>query len=77
LRHLFISRNKIQLHFEPGWSWEKCVKPIAKNCQATHTKYIVSERIRVKMNDGSEEEFGPGDVGYVPPGHTAWNRVSL
>ena len=53
------------------------MKPIAKNCQATHTKYIVSERIRVKMNDGSEEEFGPGDVGYVPPGHTAWNRVSL
>ena len=25
--------------FEPGWSWEKCVKPIAKtnSCQAPHT----------------------------------------
>lgn len=24
---------------EPGWSWEKCVKPIAKtnSCQAPHT----------------------------------------
>jgi uncharacterized cupin superfamily protein len=22
----------------------------------------------VKTNDGSEEEFGPGDVGYLPPG---------
>ena len=25
------------------------------------------------MNDGSEEEFGPGDVGYVAPGHNPWN----
>jgi quercetin dioxygenase-like cupin family protein len=24
------------------------------------------------MNDGSEEEYGPGDVGIVPPGHNAW-----
>ena len=24
------------------------------------------------MDDGSEEEFGPGDVGYLPPGHNAW-----
>jgi hypothetical protein len=24
------------------------------------------------MNNGSEEEFGPGDVGYLPPGHNAW-----
>jgi hypothetical protein len=24
------------------------------------------------MDDGSEEEFGPGDIGYVPPGHNAW-----
>ena len=24
------------------------------------------------MADGSEEEFGPGDVGTTPPGHDAW-----
>ena len=61
-------------YFEPGWSWEKCVKPIAKteSCQAPHTQYIISGRMRVKMDDGSEEEFGPGDVGYLPPGHNAW-----
>ena len=25
--------------FEPGWSWEKCVKPLAKtdSCEAPHT----------------------------------------
>jgi ethanolamine utilization protein EutQ (cupin superfamily) len=57
-----------------GWSWEKCIKPIAKteSCQVPHTSYIISGRMRIKMDDGSEEEFGPGDVGYVPPGHNAW-----
>ncbi|MFZ0557134.1 MAG: cupin domain-containing protein [Nitrososphaeraceae archaeon] len=59
---------------EPGWSWEKCVKPIVKtdSCQAPHTQYIVSGRIKVVMDDGAEEEFGPGDAAVIPPGHNAW-----
>jgi uncharacterized cupin superfamily protein len=24
------------------------------------------------MQDGSEMEFGPGDVAVVPPGHDGW-----
>ena len=24
------------------------------------------------MDDGSGEEFGPGDTGVIPPGHNAW-----
>jgi hypothetical protein len=24
------------------------------------------------IDDGNEEEFGPGDIDYVPPGRTAW-----
>lgn len=60
--------------FEPGWSWEKCVKPIAKtnSCEAPHTQYVVSGRMKVVMDDGTEEEFAPGDVGIIPPGHNAW-----
>jgi mannose-6-phosphate isomerase-like protein (cupin superfamily) len=63
-----------RMYLEPGWSWEKCIKPIAKteSCQASHTHYVVSGRVRVKMNDGSEEEYGPGDVAYIPPGHNTW-----
>jgi uncharacterized cupin superfamily protein len=59
---------------EPGWSWEKCVKPIAKteSCQAPHTQYIVSGKMRVVMDDGTEEEVGPGDAAVVPPGQNAW-----
>jgi hypothetical protein len=24
------------------------------------------------MDDGTEAEFGPGDVSHLPPGHDAW-----
>ena len=34
--------------------------------------YHISGRLRVKMDDGSEQEFGLGDVSHVPPGHDAW-----
>ena len=50
------------------------VKPIVggDTCQATHTGVVVSGRIRIVMADGSEEEFGPGDLYLIPPGHDAW-----
>jgi hypothetical protein len=28
--------------------------------------------MQVRMNDGTEAEFGPGDAHYVSPGHDAW-----
>ncbi|MER5176625.1 MAG: cupin domain-containing protein [Candidatus Nitrosocosmicus sp.] len=59
---------------EPGWSWDKCVKPLAKtnSCESPHSQYIVSGRMKVVMDDGSEEEFGPGDALVIPSGHNAW-----
>lgn len=60
--------------FEPGWRWSQHVKPIAEtdSCQANHTGIILEGRMVVKMNDGPEMEFGPGDVFCMPPGHDAW-----
>ena len=59
---------------QPGWRWSTDVKPIAKtdSCQAPHLQYMVSGRLHVVMDDGSEQDFGPGDVMVVPPGHDAW-----
>lgn len=59
---------------EPGWSWEKCVKPLVNtnSCQAPHTSYIISGRMKVRMDDGTEVEGGPGDTAVIPPGHNAW-----
>ena len=60
--------------FEPGWRWSVNVKPVAgtTSCQAAHNGYIVSGRMRVAMDDGSEGEAGPGDVVHIAPGHDAW-----
>jgi quercetin dioxygenase-like cupin family protein len=60
--------------FEPGWKWSSHVKPIAKtdSCQAAHLGYYVSGRMHVRMDDGEETEFGPGDFALIPAGHDAW-----
>jgi quercetin dioxygenase-like cupin family protein len=60
--------------FEPGWRWSEHVKPIAgtDSCQTTHLGYVLSGRMHIVMDDGSEGECGPGDVVSIAPGHDAW-----
>ena len=60
--------------FQPGWRWSDHVKPIAgtDSCQSHHTGYMVSGRLTVRMEDGTEESFSAGDVMSVLPGHDAW-----
>jgi quercetin dioxygenase-like cupin family protein len=60
--------------FQPGWRWSKHVKPIVQTetCETLHTGYFISGHMKVKMNDGQEIEFGPGDFAVIPPGHDAW-----
>lgn len=50
------------------------MKPLVKtdSCQAPHTQYPISGRIKVVIDDGAEEEFGLGDAAVIPPGHNAW-----
>jgi hypothetical protein len=59
--------------FEPGWKWSENVKPIAgtDSCEVSHLGYVVSGRMRVRMDDGAEGEVGPGNVVAIPPGHDA------
>ena len=60
--------------FEPGWRWSEHVKPIAEtdSCQAAHLGYVLSGRMHIVMDDGTEGECGPGDVVSIAPGHDAW-----
>lgn len=60
--------------FEPGWKWSTSVKPIVQteSCQIAHTMYVISGKMGVRMDNGTEQEFSSGDVGIVPPGHDAW-----
>jgi hypothetical protein len=62
-------------YFESGWNWEKSAKPIAKtdSCQLSHTHYVISGRLKVALDDSTEEEFGSdGNIAYVTPGHNSW-----
>lgn len=60
--------------FQPGWKWSESLKSLVKteSCQAAHTNYHLSGKLHVRMDDGTENEFGPGDIGIIPPGHDAW-----
>ena len=63
-----------RIEAQPGWRWSQDVKPIAgtASCQASHAGYQISGRLHVVMDDGTEQEYGPGDVYVIPPGHDAW-----
>jgi hypothetical protein len=60
--------------FEPGWHWADHVKPIAgtDSCESPHFLYVLSGRMQVRMDDGSEQELGPNAVARIEPGHDAW-----
>jgi hypothetical protein len=60
--------------FEAGWRWSECVKPLVKtaSCQVRHVGYVLSGRMHVVMDDGTEQELGPGDAAVIPAGHDAW-----
>lgn len=70
LNGLTVSRNV----YQPGWHWSKSIWPLVRTegCPVRHAFYMVSGHMKVRMNDGAELEFGPGEVGIVPPGHDAW-----
>ena len=60
--------------FQPGWRWSEHVKPVVggDSCQTHHVGYVISGRMHVLMNDGSEMDLGPGEALQIPPGHDAW-----
>ncbi len=60
--------------YEPGWRWSQHVKPNVgtPSCEATHTGYVLEGRMVVKMDNGSETEYAPGDFFCMPAGHDAW-----
>jgi class 3 adenylate cyclase len=60
--------------YEPGWRWSEHVKPIVgtPSCRFHHTGVVLRGRMHVRLDDGTEAEYGPLDVMDVPPGHDGW-----
>src|SRR5919206_961538 len=63
-----------KFHLEPGWKWSESVKPVVgtESCQQAHVAYILKGRLHIRLDDGTETDYGPGDAQFVPPGHNAW-----
>jgi hypothetical protein len=61
--------------FGPGARWSSDLKEYAgtDSCQLPHVALVLEGRLHVRMDDGSEDEFGPHEVMMLPPGHDAWS----
>ncbi|HEX4654225.1 MAG TPA: nuclear transport factor 2 family protein [Mycobacteriales bacterium] len=60
--------------FEPGWRFSIDVGPLVgtTSCQTRHLGYVMSGRMNIQMEDGTELQVGPGDLFDLPAGHDAW-----
>src|SRR5690348_13704031 len=60
--------------YQPGWRWSTDIKPVVgtDSCQVSHAGVVLSGRFRIRTDDGTEMELGPGDAHVVGPGHDAW-----
>jgi class 3 adenylate cyclase len=59
---------------EPGWRWSADIRPLVgtASCEIHHFQMILEGRMGVRMDEGGDYEFGPGDVIDLPPGHDVW-----
>jgi hypothetical protein len=59
---------------QPGWKWSVDLKPVVKtnSCQEDHLLYMITGKMVVRMDNGRELEYGPGDLAAIPPGHDGW-----
>jgi class 3 adenylate cyclase len=65
-----IGRGVVQ----PGWRWSEHLAPVMRtdSCPVHHVQVLLSGHFTVRMDDGEEVAFQPGDVMDIPPGHDAW-----
>ena len=56
---------------QPGWRFSQHTAPVVI-CEVYHVKLFLKGRFGVRMRDGTEMEFGPGDIGIIDAGHDAW-----
>lgn len=69
-----LAGEQIDPHtFQVGWRWSDCIKPVVKtdSCQVEHVGYVISGRLHVTHEDGSEGEVAAGEVYRIAPGHDA------
>ena len=60
--------------YEPGAAWSRDMARDmgSSSCPVPHVAVVVSGTLRVRMDDGAEEDFAAGEVMVLPAGHDAW-----
>jgi quercetin dioxygenase-like cupin family protein len=60
--------------YQPGWKWSEHIGPVAgtRSCEIEHVGMVLSGRVMVVMDDGTEFEMRAGDLFHVMPGHDSW-----
>jgi hypothetical protein len=71
-----------RFNFEPGWRWSECIKPVVKTeyCQLSHVGHVVSGKLTVQMQDGSQKMLSAGSPTpshpVMTPGSKGMNPLS-
>jgi hypothetical protein len=68
------SAKAMRLTAQPGWRWSDSIKPVAgtDSCRARHVGTVAAGTLRVRHDDGTEEDLTPGAAYVIEPGHDAW-----
>jgi hypothetical protein len=63
-----------RMTMQPGWKWSDCIKPVVggDSCQTHHVGTVISGKMHVVHNDGTETDIVPGTAYVIEPGHDAW-----
>ena len=64
----------LKITLEPGWRWSECIKPVVgtESCQKGHVGMLVSGKMKVVNDAGSEAVVSAGDAYVFEPGHDGW-----
>jgi len=59
---------------QPGWKWSECIKPVAgtDSCQNHHLGVVLSGKLHVVHDDGTEADLTAGNAYVIDAGHDAW-----
>ena len=68
------NQRVMKLTLQPGWKWSSDIKPTVgtDSCQASHLGVIVSGKVCVKHDDGTEMSYSAGDAYSIAAGLVGW-----
>jgi quercetin dioxygenase-like cupin family protein len=68
------SAKAMRMTAQPGWRWSESVKPVVgtDSCRARHVGTVTAGTLRVRHDDGTEQDLTPGEAYVIEPGHDAW-----